>query len=119
MYVCVHVCMLGCMVVRMYVRMQRIVLARVGCSSSPGPLQHYLSDMCANLPVDSESLPSHIRNSLDELRALADAGIPGNARGSRRCQLSVAVFKTNRLWLPDGSEHYAYHGLVGFIFSEL
>ena len=32
----------------------------------PGPLQQYLSEMCANLPVDVTCLPDHIRTSFDQ-----------------------------------------------------
>ena len=31
--------------------------------------------------------------------------------------LNLAVLDTNRLWMPDGSEHYAFHGLVDFLRS--
>ena len=64
------------------------------CNSTPqsnsngafGPLQRYLSDMCANLPVDVVSLPAQIRDSFNCLRSYASADRSGNGRGSRRRQ---------------------------------
>ena len=94
--------------------------------SSPvvhAPLRQYLSEMCSGIPEDVGQLPAHIRNSLEELREFASAG------GRRKCQrlssappppreptyVRLALLNCNRLWLPGGSEHPAFHGLVGLL----
>ena len=69
---------------------------------------------------DVGQVPAHLRNSLDELRAFAGAGgqtkrfsSPPPPTPREPTFVSLAPLNCNRLWLPGGSEHHAFHRHVG------